>query len=662
MTGEIPATDDLDDAKLLNLVRTGDAAAFAVLYQRHEQAARRLARDLVVSPAEIDDVVAETFAWVLDVARRGGGPTDAFRPYLLTAVRRVCHDRLQSQRRQVPTVHQEMADPGEPFFDTAMVSLDSSLITRAFLALPERWSAVLWHTEIEESSAAEVAPIFGLTANGVAALRRRAQEGLRQAYLQMHISRVTRQECKQTAERLGAFVRGALSKRDSSTVSEHLSGCDECQAVHAELADIKGVLRRVVAPIFLGSAAASYLATAAHSTDVAAGTAIAAGTATAAATATVAATAIAAGATGSPAASSGAMAAAAGASGGASATGPAAASGSAGSAAGAGAIGVGGFHGVAGASAVAAGVGAANAPASGAGLGGEGAGPGGDGEGARPAGGAGSGGGSSSSSSGVGAGSGHGGGASAKAGVSRVRHLPLLTRWLAGAAAAIVAVFAIAFAVTLTGNYAPAGPAHHPQAAPTPLPLTLSTPAQPQPSKSAKAAAKRAPATSPSAGQSAATSSSASSNPQPAVSSPPPSPTSSATAQLAASVGVYGGGYFGNLAQVAFQVSDTGSAATGALTVTITLPAGSSMIDGGRGHHHAASDPGDGWSCQPDSTGATCQHAGIQAGSQAQGTIFIMVSGTSACGQPVQLSATDGSASASAQSPEGIPCDQGNDG
>jgi DNA-directed RNA polymerase specialized sigma24 family protein len=38
--------------------------------------------------SEADDVVAETFAKILDLLHRGGGPDDAFRPYLLTAVRR----------------------------------------------------------------------------------------------------------------------------------------------------------------------------------------------------------------------------------------------------------------------------------------------------------------------------------------------------------------------------------------------------------------------------------------------------------------------------------------------------------------------------------------------------------------------------------------------
>ena len=158
-------------------------------------------------------------------------------------------------------MERQLPGPGQPSFDTAEASPDRSLMARAFLSLPERWSAVLWHTEIERSGAAEVAPVFGLTRHGIAALHRRAKDSLRQGYLQMHMACVTRQACKPTAARLGAFVLDALSKRETTLVSEHLSECDECQAVCAELSDINGALRSQVAPIFLGSAAASYLAT-----------------------------------------------------------------------------------------------------------------------------------------------------------------------------------------------------------------------------------------------------------------------------------------------------------------------------------------------------------------------------------------------------------------
>jgi RNA polymerase sigma factor (sigma-70 family) len=259
-------TEHADDATLLNKVRAGDNAAFGVLYQRHEPSARRLAGHLV-PPAEVDDVVAETFARVLNVTKVGGGPTDAFRPYLLTALRRVSSDRLRAPRAQVPLRGGELPDPGELFIDPAVGSLDKSLIVRAFRSLPERWSAVLWHTEVEEATPAEAAPIFGLSRNGVAALRRKAGEGLRQAYLQMHAARV-RPDCRPLAEQLGGYLRNSLSRRDALAVAEHLSSCDDCGAVYAELADVGVTLRGLVAPIYLGSAASAYLSGAAQSAAV----------------------------------------------------------------------------------------------------------------------------------------------------------------------------------------------------------------------------------------------------------------------------------------------------------------------------------------------------------------------------------------------------------
>jgi RNA polymerase sigma factor (sigma-70 family) len=250
----------VSDADLITAIRSGDMSAYGELYRRHVAAAQGLARQLVRGPAEVDDVVAETFSKVLDLMRRGGGPQDAFRPYLLTAVRRVAYDRFRGERRNVTTDEIEAFDPGQPFIDPAVAGLERSLIAKAFLSLPERWRAVLWHTEIEGAKPADVAPLLGLTANGVAALAYRAREGLRQAYLQMHLSGVARQECRPVVEKLGAYVRGGLSAREAKAVSAHLDDCADCRAVYAELADVNVALRGIVAPIFLGPAVAAYLA------------------------------------------------------------------------------------------------------------------------------------------------------------------------------------------------------------------------------------------------------------------------------------------------------------------------------------------------------------------------------------------------------------------
>src|SRR6266536_1912398 len=251
------------DADLIAASRAGDAAAYDSLYRRHVAAAHGLARQLVRNRAEADDVVAETFAKILDLLYRGGGPDDAFRPYLLTAVRRAAYDRHRAERRQLVTDEMEAFDRGVPFADPAVADLERTMIARAFASLPERWQAVLWHTEIEGARPADVAPLLGLTANGVAALAYRAREGLRQAYLQMHLSRAVRDECRPVAAKLGAYVRGGLAKRDAAVVGAHLDLCAECRRVFAELGDVNVALKGIVAPVVLGPAALAYLASAA---------------------------------------------------------------------------------------------------------------------------------------------------------------------------------------------------------------------------------------------------------------------------------------------------------------------------------------------------------------------------------------------------------------
>ena len=87
------------DAELIAAVRAGDRAAFAQLYERHERAARRMARQLSASPHDVDDLVAEAFARVLDMLSAGRGPDSAFRAYLLTAVRNGMYERARRNRR-----------------------------------------------------------------------------------------------------------------------------------------------------------------------------------------------------------------------------------------------------------------------------------------------------------------------------------------------------------------------------------------------------------------------------------------------------------------------------------------------------------------------------------------------------------------------------------
>ena len=277
------------DAELIDAVRKGTLTAYGELYERHVASAYNLARQLTRSPTEADDLVSEAFAKVMETLKAGRGPDSAFRAYLLTALRHTAYDKTRRDRRvelaedvgAVSGVKPESVSV--PFTDPAVAGLERSLAARAFERLPERWQAVLWHTEIEGQSPAEVAPILGLTPNGVSALAYRAREGLKQAYLQVYLAETTQQSCRATTDRLGAWVRGGLSKREKAQVEAHLDECERCRALAAELADVNSALRIYIAPLVLGTGTVGYLAAAATAGGAAAtGGAVALGAAGAA--------------------------------------------------------------------------------------------------------------------------------------------------------------------------------------------------------------------------------------------------------------------------------------------------------------------------------------------------------------------------------------------
>ena len=248
------------DAELIAAVRAGDRAAFAQLYERHERAARRMARQLSASPHDVDDLVAEAFARVLDMLSAGRGPDSAFRAYLLTAVRNGMYERGRRSRRLELSDDMGRHDRGEPWVDPAEAELNSALAARAFASLPERWRTVLWYSEVEQESTAEVGSRLGLRPNAVAALAYRAREGLRQAFLQAHVSGCDEEACRETVSRLGSWTRDRLSTGDAARVEAHLATCRRCRQVAAELEEVNGGLRGLLTPLLLGGAATGPLA------------------------------------------------------------------------------------------------------------------------------------------------------------------------------------------------------------------------------------------------------------------------------------------------------------------------------------------------------------------------------------------------------------------
>src|SRR4249920_536924 len=248
------------DAELITAVRVGDIDAYEELYRRHVDAAMSVGRYLTGSKADAEDVVSEAFARVLSALQRGAGPEMAFRPYLLTSVRNAFYDRTRKDKR-LDVTDDVPEDLGRVLAAAAASDddVERQMAAAAFASLPERWQLVLWHTEVEGRSPAEVGPLLGLAPNAVAALAYRAREGLRQAYLNAHIQARPPAGCEDIVPKLGAYVRHDLSNRDRQKVEAHLEGCERCRAIVAELEEAGSRLKILLIPLIAGIPAAAYL-------------------------------------------------------------------------------------------------------------------------------------------------------------------------------------------------------------------------------------------------------------------------------------------------------------------------------------------------------------------------------------------------------------------
>ncbi|WP_327422873.1 sigma-70 family RNA polymerase sigma factor [Streptomyces sp. NBC_01527] len=262
------------DAQLILQMRAGDDLAYEELFRRHSGSVRRYARSCCRDAHTADDLTAEVFARTLQAVRGGKGPEEAVRAYLMTAVRHIAAAWTKTAKReQLVDDFAVFAAQAAGFSEVsdadtldlgadvlAMHVAEQSMAMKAFRSLPERWQAVLWHTTVEEESPSEIAPLFGLTANATAVLASRAREGLKQAYLQAHVSQslTSGGDCARYADRLGAYARGGLRIRAERGLRKHLDECAKCRVAVGELAHVNAGIPALLPVAVIGWFAAGY--------------------------------------------------------------------------------------------------------------------------------------------------------------------------------------------------------------------------------------------------------------------------------------------------------------------------------------------------------------------------------------------------------------------
>ncbi|WP_434447248.1 sigma-70 family RNA polymerase sigma factor [Lentzea sp. E54] len=244
------ASSDVTDDELVGRVAMGDKQAFAMLYERHVDAARAYARVLVGSWQQVDDLVAESFVKIFDRMTVGRGQVSAFRAYLIATVRTTFYKRSAVEKRYSHCDEfDEVASDEQGMSERVVDKLDFELASKAFASLPERWQHVLWLLEVQQQSTEAVGETLGIKANAVSALAFRARDGLRLAYLQLHISGLRPAECRKPASELARWLCGRLARAERARVAEHLEGCAACRDAVTELTDLLNQMRRFVSAV-----------------------------------------------------------------------------------------------------------------------------------------------------------------------------------------------------------------------------------------------------------------------------------------------------------------------------------------------------------------------------------------------------------------------------
>ena len=247
--------EEIADQELIDRVRSGDASAFGLLWERHAGPARSVARGF--TGLDPDDIVSEAFERLLMAIQAGKGPQEAFRPYLIATVRNVAR---RHYKREAPSTEVDfdliVDDDALNGERAAIQGQQYRAVGEAFQSLPPRWQEALWYAEVDGLKPRELTGRLGLSANAVSALVLRAKRAFRDAWVSAQLTQATSEECQRTIADIGAYTRDGLAPRATKKVQGHVDTCESCTSALHEAHEISRSLAFVLLPAIAGAAGA----------------------------------------------------------------------------------------------------------------------------------------------------------------------------------------------------------------------------------------------------------------------------------------------------------------------------------------------------------------------------------------------------------------------
>ena len=217
------------DGDLIARSRDGSRDAFALLWTRHYVAASTCAKRTWTDPQDVDDVVSEAFARVLDAIKKGNGPTTQFRPYLYQVIRNLGAENFRHTHAVASDLDEIASEKLSPE-DEIVSGADQSVILRAFYAMKPRERQILWSHEVEELPPRQIAEQMGLGSRHVSTLLDRARQSFKAKWLQANIEDLggATGEHAWVIGHLGQVMAEQGTHITKTRVSHHLGSCETC--------------------------------------------------------------------------------------------------------------------------------------------------------------------------------------------------------------------------------------------------------------------------------------------------------------------------------------------------------------------------------------------------------------------------------------------------
>src|SRR5919202_1450705 len=233
----------LRDERLAALTSTGDARAFAVLFERHHQALYRYCRSILRHDEDARDALQATMASAFEALSRGSRDV-AVRPWLF----RIAHNEAVTLlRRRRPTVELEsVPPPTTPGPEREVADREAVALLWADLQeLPERQRGALVMRELSGLTHEEIAAALAVSPGA-------AKQAIFEARTALHeFAEGRAMNCE--------GVRRVISDADGRAlrgrrVRAHLRACAGCAAFRAEIGSRKARLAALAPPLPVSAA------------------------------------------------------------------------------------------------------------------------------------------------------------------------------------------------------------------------------------------------------------------------------------------------------------------------------------------------------------------------------------------------------------------------